>query len=87
MKTFLQKISPQTNAANIASPLYVAQGTNDPRVPATESRQIVETVRGQGRDVWYLEFKDEGHGFQKKPNRDYHLAAQMLFLETHLLKP
>jgi hypothetical protein len=36
--------------------------------------------------VWYLLFKDEGHGFQKKPNIDYFDAASVLFWQQHLLK-
>jgi hypothetical protein len=30
-------------------------------------------------------FKDEGHGFAKKPNSDYFGAAQILFWQKHLL--
>lgn len=85
MKTFLEKISPTTNAKAITRPLFVAQGANDPRVPASEAAQIVRTVRGNGGDVWFLEFDDEGHGFRKKPNVDYFRAATMLFWQKYLI--
>lgn len=85
MHAHLQKISPLTNAANITIPLFVAQGANDPRVPATEAEQIVKTVRGNGGNVWYLLQKDEGHGFQKKSNKDYFGAAMMQFWQQHLI--
>ena len=85
MREFLLKISPMTNAAKITKPLLVAQGANDPRVPLNESNQIVKTIRGNGGEVWYVVAKDEGHGFQKKSNRDYWLNAMTLFWETHLL--
>lgn len=85
MRAFLEKISPTTNAKNITIPLFVAQGANDPRVPASEAAQIVRTVRGNGGDVWFVEFKDEGHGFRKKPNVDYFRAATMQFWREHLL--
>jgi hypothetical protein len=42
-------------------------------------------VRANGGTVWYLLAKDEGHGFRKKPNRDYLSDAMALFLETFLL--
>ena len=29
--------------------------------------------------VWYLLATDEGHGFAKKPNRDYFQAATVMF--------
>ncbi len=85
MREFLIKISPTTNAHKITKPLFVIQGLNDPRVPATESKQIVETVRKNGGTVWYLVAKDEGHGFRKKVNRDYQTNAESLFWETFLL--
>jgi len=66
--------------------LFVAQGRNDPRVPYTEAEQIVKAVRSNGQPVWYLEFSDEGHGFQKKSNSDYFGAASMVFWQQQLLK-
>ncbi len=85
MLAHLEKISPTTNARAITIPLFVAQGANDPRVPASEAEQIVRTVRGNGGEVWFLQFGDEGHGFRKKPNVDYFRAATMLFWQRHLL--
>jgi len=85
MREFLMKISPTTNAAKITKPLFVIQGQNDPRVPATESEQMVKTIRQNGGQVWYLVAKDEGHGFQKKTNRDYQTNAMSLFWEEFLL--
>ena len=85
MKTFLEKVSPTTNAKNITIPLFVSAGANDPRVPASEGQQIANTVRANGGDVWFLEFKDEGHGFRKKPNVDYFRAATMMFWKKYLL--
>ena len=85
MRAFHEKIAPLNNAGSITKPLFVAQGLNDPRVPHTEAEQIVAKVRGNGGDVWYLLFKDEGHGFGKKTNADYYGAASMLFWQQHLL--
>jgi dipeptidyl aminopeptidase/acylaminoacyl peptidase len=85
MKAFLEKISPTTNARNITIPLFVAAGANDPRVPASEGQQIADTVRGNGGEVWFLEYKDEGHGFRKKSNIDYFRAATMRFWQRFLI--
>jgi dipeptidyl aminopeptidase/acylaminoacyl peptidase len=87
MAAFHDAIAPLNNAHRITSPLFVAQGFNDPRVPWTEAEQIVRAVRGNGGEVWYLLFKDEGHGFRKKANTDYFGAASMLFWQRHLLAP
>lgn len=86
MNAFLQKISPTTNAHKITKPLFVVQGLNDPRVPYTEAEQIVDIVRKNGGEVWYLLAKDEGHGFRKKTNRDFYIWSEVLFLEKYLLK-
>jgi dipeptidyl aminopeptidase/acylaminoacyl peptidase len=84
MRAHLEKISPLNHAGKIKSALFVAQGANDPRVPATEAAQIVKAVRASGHDVWYMLAKDEGHGFQKRSNRDIYAQLSIMFLEEHL---
>jgi len=84
MRAYLQRISPLTNAARISRPLLVVQGLNDPRVPASESQQMVARIRARGGEVWYLAAKDEGHGFRKKANRDFYLKTVVTFLEKQL---
>jgi dipeptidyl aminopeptidase/acylaminoacyl peptidase len=85
MAEFLQKISPLNSADKITRPLLVVQGKNDPRVPATESDQMVAKVRKNGGPVWYVVGKNEGHGFAKKPNQDYQQDVQVTFLRRYLL--
>jgi dipeptidyl aminopeptidase/acylaminoacyl peptidase len=80
MAAFFDRISPLRNVERIGKPLFVIQGANDPRVPAGESRQMVDAVRARGVRTWYLLAKDEGHGFRKKANIDYQNAAIALFL-------
>jgi dipeptidyl aminopeptidase/acylaminoacyl peptidase len=87
MRAYLQRISPLTNAARIAKPLLVVQGLNDPRVPATESQQMVAKIRARGGEVWYLAARDEGHGFKKKANRDFYQKTIATFLEKQLAAP
>ena len=81
MRVFLERISPLSNAARIRKPLLVAAGQNDPRVPISESEQLVWRVRSSGGEVWYLVAKDEGHGFLKKANRDEYLLTAASFLQ------
>jgi dipeptidyl aminopeptidase/acylaminoacyl peptidase len=86
MRAYLQRISPLTNAARISKPLLVVQGLNDPRVPASESQQMVAKIRARGGEVWYLAAKDEGHGFRKKQNRDFYQKTMVTFLEKQLAR-
>jgi dipeptidyl aminopeptidase/acylaminoacyl peptidase len=85
MREFLLRIAPANNAHRITKPLFVVQGKNDPRVPYTESEQMVATVKRNGGPVWYLLADDEGHGFAKKKNQDFQFYATVAFMEAHLL--
>lgn len=86
MREFLLSISPANNARKITKPLFVVQGKNDPRVPASESQQMVAAIRANGGTVWFLMADDEGHGFANKKNQDFQFAATVLFVERYLLK-
>ena len=86
MREYLESIAPANKAKNITKPLFVIAGANDPRVPASESAQMVEVVRKNGTPVWWLLGKDEGHGFAKKKNRDYQFYAIAEFVKEYLLK-
>ena len=81
---FLRERSPITYVDDVRAPLLVLQGANDPRVVKSESDQMVEQLRGLGREVEYVVFEDEGHGFTRYENelRAYHLACE--WLEGHL---
>ncbi len=83
---FLMERSPITYVENVKAPLLVIQGATDPRVVKGESDQMVEKLRGLGRDVEYVVFDDEGHGFTKRTNelKAYRRAAE--WLEQHLLR-
>jgi dipeptidyl aminopeptidase/acylaminoacyl peptidase len=86
MRAYLESIAPANKAKNITKPLFVIAGKNDPRVPESESRQMVDIVRQNGTPVWYLMAKDEGHGFRKKKNQDFQFYATVMFLKEYLLK-
>ena len=66
--------------------MFIIQGTIDPRVPVTEAIQMRDKLKAQGNVVWYLEAKDEGHGFRKKPNVDFQRLAVIRFMQEYLLK-
>ncbi len=82
---FLMERSPITYVENLQAPLLVIQGATDPRVVKGESDQLVEKLESLSREVEYVVFDDEGHGFTKRPNelKAYGLAAG--WLEKHLL--
>ncbi|RBQ20581.1 hypothetical protein DP939_05665 [Spongiactinospora rosea] len=77
--------SPVTYADGIAAPLFVIQGAKDPRVPQSESDQIVARLRERGVEVRYDIYPDEGHGFTNRANELAAYEAISAFLRTHLI--
>ncbi|HJL80598.1 MAG: S9 family peptidase [Gammaproteobacteria bacterium] len=84
MRAFLESISPNNNIEKINVPILVVQGENDPRVPVTESEQVVKSLEEKEKTVWYMNALNEGHGFRKKENRDIYEQTVILFFEKYL---
>ena len=80
MQAVFARINPLANVSRISKPMLVMQGANDPRVPQSESDQVVAGIRRSGVEAWYVVFADEGHGFQKKPNNDLRREVETVFL-------
>ena len=85
MRAHLESIAPMNHVDKIRHPMLIVQGQNDPRVPVTESAQIVAALRAQGQAVWYMNAMNEGHGYRKKENRDVYQQATVLFLQEYLI--
>jgi len=68
-REFLVERSPRTYLNQLACPLLVIQGKNDPRVVLAESRDLVDQLRSQGKQVDFLVFENEGHDVLKHENR------------------
>jgi pimeloyl-ACP methyl ester carboxylesterase len=83
-RDFLVDRSPRTHIGDISCALLVIQGQNDPRVVEQESRDLVDELRGEGRDVDYLVFEDEGHDVLKLPNRVRCYERIVGFFSEHL---
>ncbi|MCA9976661.1 MAG: S9 family peptidase, partial [Anaerolineales bacterium] len=83
-KDLLIDRSPRTHIHNLACPMLVIQGKNDPRVREIESRELVETLQSQGKEVEYLMLEDEGHDILKMENRANVYNAITDFFKKHL---
>jgi len=83
-KAQLTRQSPLTSVDKIKTPLFVAQGANDPRVNKAESEQIVNALRKRNFPVEYILAPDEGHGFARPVNNMAMLAAAEKFLASYL---
>lgn len=86
IRAWMDRTAPLNHVNAIRKPMLIQQGVNDPRVPKSESDQIVAALEETGTPVWYLVFDDEGHGFRKKPNADFAFYTVILFAQEYLLK-
>jgi len=80
----LRERSPMTYIENATTPMLVIQGAKDPRVVQAESDQLVDKLRSLGREVEYVVFDDEGHGFTKRQNELKAHGASAAWLKRHL---
>ena len=81
---FLREISPIHYMDKVTAPLLVVHGATDPRVPISETEQLVEGIRGRGGSVEYIRFEDEGHGLVKQGNKLKAYPAIAEFLDRHI---
>jgi dipeptidyl aminopeptidase/acylaminoacyl peptidase len=79
-----KRISPLNSVDKIQAAMFVQQGKNDPRVPQSEAEQIVTALRKRGKDAWYFLALNDGHGFQKKENRDLAVLSTIQFFAKEL---
>jgi dipeptidyl aminopeptidase/acylaminoacyl peptidase len=86
MRAYLEKIAPMNHLDAMHKPIFAIVGKNDPRVPWSESRQIIDKLKAQGTPTWFLMANDEGHGYAKKKNRDFAFDAEVLFVDRCLFK-
>ena len=84
IRAWMDRTAPMALVRNIRKPMLVQQGVNDPRVPKSESDQIVASLKEVGTPTWYLVFDDEGHGFRKKGNADFAFYTVVMFANACL---
>lgn len=84
-RDFLIERSPSTYLSSLACPMLVIQGRNDPRVRADESRDVVESLRAQGKQIEFLLFENEGHDVTRLENKVRCYNEIVRFFEKHLM--
>lgn len=82
-RNFLEGISPINHIDNVRVPLFVQHGANDPRVPLSETEQLVERLRQRDIPVELLVFPDEGHGIAKMANQVTAFSRMIDFLNRY----
>jgi dipeptidyl aminopeptidase/acylaminoacyl peptidase len=79
-----RKISPLYHVDAIHAPLLIGQGKNDPRVTMANADAMVAALRKAKREVTYVVYPDEGHGFARPENELDFYGRVEEFLAKHL---
>src|SRR5438034_1537549 len=79
-----RKISPLYHVDAIRAPLLIGQGKNDPRVTMANADAMVGALRKAKREVTYVVYPDEGHGFARPENQLDFYGRVEEFLAKHL---
>jgi dipeptidyl aminopeptidase/acylaminoacyl peptidase len=83
-RALLAERSPIHKVDRIKKPMLIFHGANDVRCKVAESDTIVAAMRAKNIPVTYVVYPDEGHGFQKPPNRLSYIAIAEAFFARHL---
>jgi dipeptidyl aminopeptidase/acylaminoacyl peptidase len=71
--------SPIHHIDQLACPLILMQGLDDPVVPPNQSQMMFDALHARGLPVAYLTFSGEQHGFVKAENNKRALEAELYF--------
>lgn len=76
-KQLLEEASPLRNLKKVKVPVLFIHGQQDFNVPVSEAYQAMGVLTAYGVDTELLLFDDEGHNFERLPNR-YEMAQRIL---------
>ncbi|WP_020653963.1 alpha/beta hydrolase family protein [Massilia niastensis] len=82
----LKATSPLVQAARITQPLLLAYGGVDMRVPINHGTQFRDAVMRTNKQVEWVEYPEEGHGFRLEKNSVDFWTRVEKFLDRHIGK-
>jgi acetyl esterase/lipase len=82
--TALAAVSPVLHAARIQAPMLLAYGERDYRVPKEHGRRLRDALTKAGNPPEYVEYENEGHGWQHMTTRLDFARRVETFLARHL---
>lgn len=76
--------SPRLHADKVRAPVLIVHGGGDMRVPVAHGEAMRDALKAKGKEVEWLVFPDEGHGFMKESSRAEYYRRMDAFLAKHL---
>jgi len=80
----LRASSPLRHAANVHVPVLLGHGSDDERVHVRQSQLMAKALKDAGKDVTYIEFPNEIHGFTLEASRIRWYEALIAFFDKNL---
>ena len=76
--------SPRLQADKVKAPVLIIHGGGDVRVPIAHGEAMRDALKAKGKEVEWLVFPDEGHGFMKESSRAEYYRRMEGFLAKYL---
>lgn len=80
----LKATSPLEQASRLKSPLILAYGAADVRVPLVHGTKLYDAIKEHNKQVEWIVYKDEAHGWRRLDNNVDFWTRVEKFLETHI---
>ncbi|MBI3713058.1 MAG: S9 family peptidase [Burkholderiales bacterium] len=80
----LKATSPLEQAARLKSPLILAYGAADRRVPLVHGTKLYDAIKDHNKQVEWIVYKDEAHGWRRLDNNIDFWTRVEKFLETNI---
>jgi len=79
-----KSVSPVEQAQRLKAPVLIAYGGSDQRVPISNGYAMRAALDRYGKKYEWVEYPDEGHGFNDDKNRFDFWRRVEVFLDKHL---
>jgi dipeptidyl aminopeptidase/acylaminoacyl peptidase len=83
----LRKVSPKVQAGKARAPILLIHGNEDTVVPVEQSRRMNDTLRGEKKNVRYVELTGDDHWLSSASMRTQMLSEIEKFLAENIGKP
>jgi dipeptidyl aminopeptidase/acylaminoacyl peptidase len=80
----LVETSPLEQVKRIRAPILLMHGDDDVRVPIENGERMRDALKKAGKEVEWVVFVDEGHGFSRPANELDYWRRVEAFLAKHL---
>ncbi len=80
----LKATSPLEQAHRLKSPLILAYGAADVRVPLIHGTKFYDAIKGHNKQVEWIVYKDEAHGWRRLDNNVDFWTRVEKFLDAHI---